>query len=56
MNNRYNIFYHVYIFLNWYPIVEEQLNNLKNSGLLDKSKLYENDTRAESFIEFSNLS
>jgi hypothetical protein len=39
MNNNYNIFYHVYLFLNWFPIVEEQLNLLKKSGLLDKSKL-----------------
>jgi len=39
MNNKYNIFYHVYIFLDWFHIVEDQLNNLKNSGLLNESKL-----------------
>lgn len=39
MGSKYNIFYHVYLFLNWSPIVKEQMEKLKNSKLLHNSKL-----------------
>lgn len=39
MNDKFYIFYHIYLFLDWYPIVKEQMEKLKSSNLLTNSKL-----------------
>jgi len=39
MNNKYYIYYHIFLAENWYEIMNEQLNSLLESGLLSQSIL-----------------
>lgn len=38
--NQIHIFYHIFFETNWFSIVSEQLESLKKSKILEKSKLY----------------
>lgn len=39
MEQEYYIYYHIYLYMDWIPMVKEQLDKLKDSGLLSKSLL-----------------